>query len=104
VKPERESIGRKPEGRVFLTVFEDGDFWVDGNGACKPGHEGADCECARRLFKKAVNRYLVSPQPQRQDSLTDQMRDIHYYATKAGCYDAADWIKRIFFDKERPNA
>jgi hypothetical protein len=34
---------------------------------------------------------------QRQDSLTDQMETVLKLATEAGCYDAADWLKRIFF-------
>jgi hypothetical protein len=30
--------------------------------------------------------------PQRQDSLTDQLIDLHIVATKLGMYDAADWM------------
>lgn len=30
---------------------------------------------------------------QRQDSLTDQLRDVVALATRAGCYDAADFIR-----------
>lgn len=33
------------------------------------------------------------PQPQRQDSLHEQMRDVVRAAEQLGCYDAADWIK-----------
>jgi hypothetical protein len=33
------------------------------------------------------------PQPQRQDSLDDQLRDVQAAANRMGCYDAADWIK-----------
>lgn len=33
----------------------------------------------------------------RQDSLTDQMKTVFQLATEAGCYDAADWIKIVFF-------
>lgn len=33
----------------------------------------------------------------RQDSLTDQMETVLNLATEAGCYDAADWLKRVFF-------
>lgn len=29
----------------------------------------------------------------RQDSLTDQLLTVIQLAEKAGCYDAADWIK-----------
>ena len=36
--------------------------------------------------------------PQRQDSLTDQMRDVIPLATKAGCYDAADYLRRVVED------
>lgn len=34
--------------------------------------------------------------PQRQDSLTDQMKTVIQLAEKEGCYDAADWIKKRF--------
>lgn len=34
--------------------------------------------------------------PQRQDSLTDQMRDLHLIANKFGFYDAADYIRNTF--------
>jgi len=37
--------------------------------------------------------------PQRQDSLIDQMQDLHYIANKFGFYDAADSIKRRFMEK-----
>jgi hypothetical protein len=30
--------------------------------------------------------------PQRQDSLTDQLRDLVHVANREGMYDAADWI------------
>jgi uncharacterized protein YlaN (UPF0358 family) len=35
--------------------------------------------------------------PQRQDSLTDQMRDLRAVAVKLGLWDADDWIKTNFF-------
>lgn len=35
---------------------------------------------------------------QRQDSLFDQMADVLQKANEIGCYDAADWIRRVFFD------
>lgn len=40
--------------------------------------------------------YLVPEQmrAQRQDSLKDQMITVVRLAEKAGCYDAADWIKK----------
>lgn len=36
--------------------------------------------------------------PQRQDSLTDQMRDLNQIANKFGFYDAADYIRRNFME------
>lgn len=30
--------------------------------------------------------------PQRQDSLSDQLRDLHMLAARYGMYDAADWL------------
>ena len=32
-------------------------------------------------------------QPQRQDALTDQLRDVMAAARRLGCYDAEDWIR-----------
>lgn len=34
----------------------------------------------------------IPQQPQRQDSLRDQLRDLHMVATRLGMYDAADFI------------
>lgn len=34
--------------------------------------------------------------PQRQDSLTDQMHDLHQIANKFGFYDAVDYIRNTF--------
>lgn len=39
----------------------------------------------------------IAQQPQRQDSLDDQLRDVIELANRAGCYDAADLISRQFF-------
>ena len=36
---------------------------------------------------------------QRQDSLTDQMRDLIPYAIERGMYDAADYINKVFPSK-----
>ena len=35
--------------------------------------------------------------PQRQYSLTDQMKDVALIANQIGCYDANDWIRKHFF-------
>ena len=43
-------------------------------------------------------------QPQRQDSLDDQLRDVIVLANRAGCYDAADVIRRRFFPERRFHA
>jgi hypothetical protein len=44
-----------------------------------------------------IERPRVTPewptqQPQRQDSLADQLRDLHRIAARYGMYDAADWL------------
>lgn len=36
----------------------------------------------------------IPQQHQRQDSVTDQMRDLYLAAVRLGCNDAADWIAR----------
>lgn len=35
----------------------------------------------------------IPQQPQRQDSLADQLHDLHILAVRVGCYDAADWLR-----------
>lgn len=37
--------------------------------------------------------------PQRQDSLYDQMITVLTLATRAGCYDAADWIADAYVNQ-----
>lgn len=37
---------------------------------------------------------MIQQRPQRQDSLEDQLRDLHIVAARIGCYDAADWLWR----------
>lgn len=37
--------------------------------------------------------------PQRQDSTTEQMMDLHSVANKLGFYDAADYINRMFIER-----
>lgn len=32
---------------------------------------------------------------QRQDSLDDQLKDLHQAANRLGCYDAADYLKQV---------
>lgn len=39
--------------------------------------------------------------PQRQDSMTDQMIDLIVVADRLGFYDASDYIKRVFIEKQR---
>lgn len=34
---------------------------------------------------------------QRQDSVTDQVKDLLMVATKLGMYDARDWVQQAFF-------
>lgn len=40
-------------------------------------------------FKQPVEPEVAAP---RQDSLTNQLLDVHAAAVRMGCYDAADWI------------
>jgi hypothetical protein len=37
---------------------------------------------------------MIQQRPPRQDSLEDQLRDLHVLAARLGCYDAADWLWR----------
>ena len=61
-----------------------------------------DCShCAKDelipMWKEELKK--VEQCPQRQDSITDQMIDLHYIANKFGFYDAADYIRRKFMEK-----
>ena len=49
-----------------------------------------------RIFmdKSEILQALPS-QPQRQDSLLDQLRDLYDVANRLGMYDAADLIRRL---------
>ena len=42
---------------------------------------------------------IIPSQPQRQDSLTDQLEDLYVVATRLGMYDAAD-VVRDFLDRK----
>jgi len=37
-------------------------------------------------------RISIPQQKQRQDSLRDQLKDLHIMAARLGMYDAADWL------------
>lgn len=41
---------------------------------------------------------LIPQQPQRQDSLLDQLEELHIAATRLGMYDAADWLWKTMED------
>ena len=65
------------------------------------GEKAEDCShCIKdeiSMWEKELKK--VNQCPQRQDSLVDQMYDLHYIANKFGLYDAADYIKRRFMEK-----
>lgn len=42
-----------------------------------------------------INLKVIPQQPQRQDSVTDQLRDLQHVANRLGMYDAADAIKGL---------
>jgi len=50
---------------------------------------------AARAWKALADRLkpMAGNQPQRQDALTDQLRDVMAAARRLGCYDAEDWIR-----------
>ena len=55
------------------------------------------------VLKETPITYSSGAQPvsfgkQRQDSLIDQLKTVLNLATEAGCYDAADFIKRVCRD------
>jgi len=61
-----------------------------------------DCsQCVKNesisMWKEQLKK--VEQFPQRQDSLVEQMYDLHAIANKFGLYDAADSIKRRFMEK-----
>lgn len=41
----------------------------------------------------------IPRQPQRQDSLSDQLWTLHEAAVRLGCYDAADWLRAVAFPR-----
>jgi hypothetical protein len=77
-----------------------------------PGLPRQDFNLADRLLTTQFRLELLYAQgaepvdersrvPQRQDSLTDQLRSLVPVAERLGCYDAADFIKR-YIDQEVP--
>lgn len=48
-----------------------------------------------------MTKLWPAQQPQRQDSLTDQLRDLHRVAARLGMYDAADWLWKEAIDRDR---
>lgn len=48
-------------------------------------------------------RQAVPHAGQRQDALSEQMHDVRAVASWLGCYDAADWISKHFFEQQRPH-
>lgn len=36
--------------------------------------------------------YGIEQRPQRQDAVTDQLKDLHIVAARLGMHDAADWL------------
>ena len=46
-------------------------------------------------LKEEIRRLKNDKLPQRQDSLDAQLADLIPLATKAGCYDAADYLRDI---------
>ena len=45
------------------------------------------------------DRDFIPQQPQRQDSLEDQLRTVHEAAARLGCYEAADWIWKQMYKR-----
>lgn len=54
------------------------------------------------VFPYQVTRVDGRRLGQRQDSLADQLRDVHQLAVQTGCYDAADAIRGAFRDVFQP--
>jgi hypothetical protein len=55
-----------------------------------------------------AERLPVTPEwptqrPQRQDSLNDQLRDLHRLAARLGMYDAADWLWKKWVHEGQPH-
>lgn len=48
----------------------------------------------RSFALRQAQTAVPKPLRQRQDSLEAQLWTLHEMATRAGCYDAADWLKR----------
>jgi len=46
------------------------------------------------IWKEELNN--VKQCPQRQDSLTDQLKDLYQIANKFGLYDAADFVRKLY--------
>ncbi len=55
----------------------------------------------RRMNYSDVERLIPVAQPQRQDSLDEQLRDLRNVACRLGMYDADDWIKDLLWHRSK---
>lgn len=53
------------------------------------------------LHTPVADRLRIPQQPQRQDSLVDQLKDLHIVAARLGMYDAADFIWKAGLSEDR---
>ena len=54
---------------------------------------------ARRFAEEQAVKAVPKRLRQRQDALKHQLQSLLSMATRAGCYDAADWLKRALEKK-----
>lgn len=68
--------------------------------SCDHARLCGDCFSAAYVarLEAEIRRLRGEPPVQRQDALKDQLRDLVSVADSLGCYDAADYLRRVSED------
>jgi len=99
---EYEKFVQEKGLRLYLSANsyiapEKGDFILKNSMGYIQGCEQDFFKRSYQIFPKWEDLLREIPQlPQRQDSLLDQLKDLHTIANRFGLYDAADALKRYY--------
>lgn len=94
VKVNRKSLKIKSiEDRGWNRGKPAGTIWRVHPSLCRPA-SGETRQPRRTPSRRRFNLELIPELPQRQDSVSDQLKDLKAIAVRLGMYDAADVIDR----------
>ena len=81
----------------FFGFFKTLESGLEICNICSKNMEHIEIENKNKLkpSNSILNTVNIEQQPQRQDSTTDQLRDLCIVANRLGMYDASDYIRNI---------